>query len=119
MLEHANKSRMKRYFYATFAANGDRADLGGLHTMKKQRKISTYQKLCIPQYMISNRLKFLFPVPCSLCAAPHGFALSLVVTFVLLDFRVNTPTFQSYISAYYIHLPHYHKQDTITASARF
>jgi len=34
---------------------------------KEQRiRISIYQKLCIPQYMISDRLKFLFSVLCFL-----------------------------------------------------
>jgi len=44
----------------------------GLHTIKgienreQIMRISTYQKLCIQQYMIFDRLKFLFSVLCSL-----------------------------------------------------
>ena len=48
--------------------------LGAPHNKgnREQRiRISTYQKLCILQYMISDRLKFLFSVLCSFyCAKP-------------------------------------------------
>jgi len=46
--------------------------LGAPHNKrnKEQRiRISTYQKLYIPQYMISDRLTFLFSVPCSFYCA--------------------------------------------------
>ena len=45
--------------------------LKGLRTIKgtgnreQGIRISTYQKLCIPQYMISDKLKFLFFIPSS------------------------------------------------------
>jgi len=48
----------------------------GLHTLKgignrKQRiRILIYQKLCIVEYTISDRLKFLFSVPFALCTVP-------------------------------------------------
>jgi len=41
----------------------------GTGNREQKIRISIYQKLCIPQYMISDRLKFLFSVPL-MCEAP-------------------------------------------------
>ena len=47
----------------------------GTGNREQRIRISTYQKLCIPcvlQYIISDRLKFLFSVLCSLFLLLYG-----------------------------------------------
>ena len=73
------------------------ASITGASHNKKNReqriRISTYQKLCIPQYMISDRLKFLFSVLCSFyCEALRPFYINLQPYK-----RVHKENIQSYV----------------------
>ena len=58
-----NKNTQIKYYLKA----GEHRFLGASHNKRNREqkiKFSIYQKLCIPQYMISDRLKFLFSVLC-------------------------------------------------------
>jgi len=45
--------------------------LKGIENREQRIRISTYQKSCIVEYTVSDRLKFLFSIPCSFYCAEN------------------------------------------------